>query len=463
MSKQAHQPIIAMALGVILLAPSAASQTLYTMDGTISGTVLHQSSMPPAGACGQPNPLGVPAWSYTVPPPCGGAAPVLGLVPAPGIGDIAVDRTTDLVYVTDGFAVGEYLGDPACPGTPGTILNTYTLPPIPSPASPGGFMGALSGMAIDPVSGMLWVSDPYAIAGLGGYGAPPGTCPSLVVSVAAFAPTVLVPGAPSITDITWDPSTSALWITDVGSVPGAIGLVHKVFVGGISVASIVVGAGPPGGGIGICGVSSALTGIAYDLATPNASSAAALYVVDFTGAVAYIDAFGVGCSPMPCGATASLATPTFYTPSACGSSGSFPTDGLAYSAGGITYGTPRVSTTIETFGQSVLGSTTFGVEITGTAPGTNAWAVVNYSFPGPGFFCPGAPAGGTTLWVDPGAPGLTILIGPLPPGCVAIPAGLPAAPAFTGLNIFVQIVDVPFGGLPAVDASAGMEFTLTAP
>jgi len=444
MSRQIRLALVTLVLAA--LTTPIAAQTLYVMDGTASGAVLHQESIPSGAPCAQPNPLGLPVWPYIVPPPCAG--PPLGPVVGPGFGDIAVDRTTDHVYVTDGLAVGEYTGDPACPAAPGVMLNSYTLPPIPSPFSPGGFMSPLSGMAIDPVAGILWVCDPWTIVGLVGYGAPAGSCPALVVAIPPFAPGVLIPGIPSMTDLTWDPTTGTLWVIDIGTLPGT-GFVHNVAIGGATLGTIGIPAGGP------CGIVPAgLTGVAYDLATPNAASPPSLYVSDVFGTIAYLVA-----APGP----AVLAPPTFYTPSPCGASAIPVTDGLAYSAGGITYGTPRVSTTIETFGQSILGSTTFGVEITGTAPGTNVWAIVNYSFPGPGYLCPGAPAGGTTLWVDPGAPGLTILIGPLPPGCFAIPAGLPAAAALTGLNIFVQVVDVPFGGLPAVDASSGMAFTLTAP
>lgn len=153
----------------------------------------------------------------------------------------------------------------------------------------------------------------------------------------------------------------------------------------------------------------------------------------------------------------------FCAPTACSPWPGPPTSGLALASHGGTYGAPRVATTLTTFGQSILGSGTFGVAFTGTVPGSTVYVIANFSFPGPGFLCPALFAGGTTIWVSPAAPGLVILIGPLPAGCFALPAALPAAAALTGLNVFVQAIDLPVGGLPAVDSSAGMFFILTPP
>ena len=112
--------VFTLMVALCLLGTPANAQTLYTMDGAAS-VALHQESAPPAGACGQPNPLGFFPWFYGV-PICGPFGPVVGpLVPPPAgiLGDLAVDRLADLVYVTDGLVISEHVGDPPCPAAPG--------------------------------------------------------------------------------------------------------------------------------------------------------------------------------------------------------------------------------------------------------------------------------------------------------------------------------------------------------
>ncbi len=433
--------------GAALCAPLGA-QTLYMMD-SISGVVVHQSSRPGTGVCAQPDPLGLTPWSYSVPPPCGGTPPVLV---AGGVsdGDVAVDRLTDLVYVTDGLAIGEFHGDPACDSgiPPGTILNTYTIPPIPSAPSPGGALGLLRGMGIDPVAGILWISDGYAIAGLSGFGAPAGSCPTLVLAVAAFAPQPLLPGFNSISDLTWDPVSGSLWITDIGTDSVDVGYVHNITVTGASITThLIVGFLTSAG---TCSTHHLVLGIAFDLATPNGTSPPAFYVADAFGRIAYVDATS---APL---VIADTAPSTFYTPEPCGFSETLFVTGLAYSSGGITYGTPEDVMQISSFGQSTSPSTTFGIEVSNSPPNSQQILVAGFDYA-----CPGPVVKGTSLWVGLGPPPAIILPLPsLPPDCTSILTPLPAnIPA--GVSIFVQVVAM--SGGTAVDSTQGLEFTITAP
>jgi hypothetical protein len=438
MMKRQFLSFLALGLVALAFAPVSTGQTLYGVDGP-AATVWEFEASAPGAPCAQPNPLGAPPWPYLTPPPptCPPLTPMPGPFPPAGaaiIGDIAVNTITDTVFVTDGAIIGEYVGDPPCGGAvpPGFPVNSF-FPPFP--------IGALTGMGMDSAAGVLWVTDGLFIGGM--IPPPAGTCGPAVVAFPPFI-AILPAFAGILTDITWDPFTGSFWACDTA------GFVHNIAIGGAPAGPpFPVAPGPcfPAG-------PAVLQGIAYDRATPSpiGSPIPRLWVTDGF-VVGYLDIGGAPAGPPG----------NFYAPTPCSPWPGPPTSGLAMASHGGTYGFPRVATTLTTFGQSVLGSGTFGVEFTGTAPGSTVFAIVGFSFPGPGFFCPPAPAGGTFLWVDPTPPGTVVTIGPLPPGCFAIPAALPAAAALNGLNVFVQAVDVPPGGLPAVDASAGMFFTLTAP
>jgi len=437
MTKRQFISFAALSVLLLALAPVSIGQTLYGIDGP-GGSVWEFEATAPGVPCAQPNPLGAPPWPYLFPPPatCPPGSPTPGPFPGPGpggiLGDIALNTVTDTVFVTDGFVISEHVGDPPCGVVPpaGTMLNSF-ISPLPG----------LTGMGFDSAAGILWVTDGLFIMGL--LPSPPGTCAPPAVAFPPFI-AVLPPFAGILTDITWDPFTGTFWACDTA------GFVHNILIGGLPAGPpFPVAPGPcfPAG-------PAVLQGIAYDRATPSpiGSPIPRVFVTDGF-MVAYLDIGGAPSAPPG----------NFYAPMPCTLWPGPPTSGLAMSSHGGTYGFPRVATTLTTFGESILGSGTFGVEFTGTAPGSTVFAVVGFSFPGPGFFCPPAPAGGTFLWVDPTPPGTVVMIGPLPPGCFAIPAALPAAAALTGLNVFVQAVDVPAGGLPAVDASAGMFFTLAPP
>src|SRR4030095_1742970 len=113
-----RQLIVLAAFAAIV--PSASAQRLL---GVSTGApIVWDFTAAPGPPCGQPLPFALPL-PYLLPPLC--AAPVPGPMPAGALlGDIADNPLTDTVFVTDGFAIGQYLGDTFCGGAPpGTLLK----------------------------------------------------------------------------------------------------------------------------------------------------------------------------------------------------------------------------------------------------------------------------------------------------------------------------------------------------
>jgi hypothetical protein len=409
-----------------LCAPLPAQRLL----GVSGGAPLIFDFTAVAGApCGQPLPFVFPT-PFPMPPVCAG--PVPGPIAAGALlGDIADNPLTDTVFVTDGFAIGEYSGDTACfVPPPGMLINNFPAPPMPG--------GALTGMGMDPTGAVtggfptLWVTDGFFLAGV--MPSAPGTCiPPIFLFPPCPIPTPI--GAP-FTDVSWDPSTLTIWACD------AAGFVHNIMP--VAAGCVAVAAPFPAF---TCALAGPLTGIAYDTNTPGVlAPAPALFVTDgFT--VQYLT---LGGGPAPA---------AFYAPIPCSPTPA-PLAGLALSQRSVSYGAPRIVATLDSFGQASSPGPTFGIEISGTPPGSSVFLVAAINVPGPGFACPPLGAVGTTLWVSP--PLLVILaLGALPPGCVAIPLPIPAG-APTGVQVFMQAIMMA-GGPPAADATNGLAFTLGPP
>lgn len=412
---------------VAAAAPLSDAQTLLGVDGTAA--VAWEFSSAPGGPCGAPNPnITATPYAGSV---CTTVNPMGFVQPGSLWGDIADNPLTNTYFVTDGFVVHEFNRRGPC-GVPaqGSLVNSM---------NGAGITGApILGMGMDPTGlstggiPALWFTDGAFVWAM----APsaPGSCAPLALVVPPCGvPTV---GAAPLTDITVDSMTGRLMACDAAGFihhfgPGCAIVMPPVFVGGCS--------------------GGALTGIAFDTSTVSAVTGAppAAYVTDGFS-VDYIDPF-----------TGAPAAPTFYTPVNC-----FPTpgflSGLALTQGGVEYGFSRANSRLTTFGQSSSPGPTFGLQIDFAPPGTNGFLILNFNFPGPGFFCPPLPGVGTNIWVDPTAPGTVIPLGPMGPGC--LPIALPIPPAVpTGLQLFAQAVFIPTGGPPAADATNGIEASISAP
>ena len=409
------------------LTSGADAQTLLGSDG-ISQTAWEFT---PAfgGPCPEPAPL-LAGCPYTV-PFCGVIGPGVAQ-PGSFFGDIADDPLTDTFFLTDGFLIEQYTLDTPCVG-PMTCgpLNTF---PAPS------FMGPITGMGFDNTGGvvaaagtrLLWLTDGFSIAAI--TPGPVGSCTFTPV----FGPCAPI-GVGQMTDITWDPGSGTAWVCDTS------GRVHQIAPTGCTVIN-TFSAAP------LCGLGFGLTGLAFDGGTPTLlplpPSQSALWVTDGT-AVGRLDITGA------------VAAPTFGAPVSC-----FPTpaflNGLALTQHGFRYGNPRIQARLDTYGQASSPGPTFGLEVIAAPPGSAAWMILNFNFPGVGYLCPSVGAAGTKLWVNPAPPAIINFIGLLPPNCAPIPAPVgPGVPV--GLEAYVQFVFLPPGGPPAVDATNAIAVTFMRP
>jgi hypothetical protein len=424
---------------ILCLSPLVGAQMLYTMDGMTGIAWEHPLAAGPP--CGQPtsNPF---FWGFVNRPPPGcppGSAVLAPVPPLPNIiGGIDVDRLTDIIYITDGNNIEEFLGGSVVGATPpGSPVNSYAVPP--------GLFGQVTALAVDgigwvPGTPTLWLSDGFRVMGV--TPGAPGCLPATVIFPAfqhGLGPSVV------ISDLTWDPFTGTLWVSDT------LGWIHQMAVGG--------GPAGPSWPVTACGLAAPLQGIAYDVgslakfAFVGAQMAPAVFVTDGFN-IAYIDVN-----------TGLQAPPTFYAPTPC-TPVMMMTQGLAYAAKGITYGAGGGNLLVTSSGQSSSPGPTFTLYAVGTTPGSVMWATVGANALAPGYFCPPLMAVGQPLWVDfITPPGQMILLGPTPPlpGVMTIPAAIPPGVP-NGAAIFVQFWEDLSGGAggPFVSSDA-IGFTITMP
>ncbi|MFT7465268.1 MAG: hypothetical protein ACI9EF_003633 [Pseudohongiellaceae bacterium] len=410
-----------------ILAPTPSAQTLLGSDNI--NLLAWEFSPAPANPCNQPNPL-VAFCPFTT-PTCGITSPGFAQ-PGQLWGDIADDPLTDTFYLTDGRIIEQYTLDTPCSGP-------LTCGPVSSFMAPS-FMGPITGMGFDNTGGvvappgtpLLWLTDGRMIAAI-----TPGPCGYVPV----FGPCLVagIGAGDQLTDLTWDPSSGSLWACTNA------GLVHNIAP---TLCAVVSTFAPDN-----CGLfGSPLTGIAFDAGTPAllplTPSLPTLYVTNGF-VVARMDT--TGAPPVP----------TFGSPSNCTPTPQF-LSGLALTQHGGSFGFNRVNARLDTYGQSSTPGPTFGLEVYNPPAGANAWLILNFNFPGLGFFCPPLPGAGTNIWVDPTAPGTVTNLGPMSSTCTAIPLPIPPLVP-VGLEAFAQFVFVPTTGPPAVDATNGIYTTVMLP
>ncbi len=432
---------------VIAISPTVEAQTLFGFDGGTATAV--QFDMIPGFAC-------PPTVPTLVPYPTAGiavcaAAPVILPPGGPAItplGDIAVNRITDTTFVTDGVTIYEFVNGSAVFGPPpGGPVHNYAVPPILTAA---GIMGPLTGMGMDSVGlftggiPTLFVTDGAFIAGIAT--PPPGSCAAPFVSVPAFAHGIV--GGPFLTDITIDPFTGTFWACGAGG-----GVFNVAFGGGLAAGGAFAA--------GICGAAG-LTGIAYDLASPGIpgfgtnAPAPAVFVTDGF-IVEYIDL-----------GTAGPAAATFYASGGPCIPTPAPLNGLAYSTHAVNWAGPPGGTAIASVGQSSAPGPSFGLGMTGGTGGSNTWVFFGINAPpvaSGGFFCPGIPSLGSTLYVDIFAPpGGLIFLGAMPgSGVFFVPSPIGAGPP-PGVQVYAQFLeDFSTVGLGPFTLTDPMELTISAP
>ncbi len=397
-------------LALAALAAAPAAQTIYGVMGS-NGTVIEMSG-PPAGACGYPDGPIASSFVYVQPATCAGN-PVPGVFevgPANLIvGDVAVDREKDIVYVTDGAAIAAY------DGASGAMIEHFTAAGL-------GLSMPLTGLGFDAQTGWLWITDIDEFAAL----EPDGTCTPTPRWLATTPPL----GLGNLGDIDMDPQTGELWVCDDMGQVARFALGAAVFTNLVNVAGL---GGLCGGGLG-----PTLSGLCMDAA----ENATVLAVTDGPRVVRF-SVVGFGGTGAPPSA--------FAFPSTCWANpGPAPLQGLAYAAHAVTYGPGALL--LDVTGQSVLpGAITLSGQ--GGAAGA-AWVLYDL-----GAACPPLNLLGQQLLLPVG-PGFGFF-GPLPwAGGVAaltLPGALPAAGAVPyDLSAFLQVYVLTGGGWVA---SNGVSFT----
>lgn len=274
-----------------LAAAPLAAQSLY---GISSNGNMVQFNGPKDPACNYPSGPLLGQYGYALPFFC----PHPGTLPAAPspLGDVALDKVNDELYITDGTSIARTQSF-------GTIVAGFDA------VIGGSGMGPLTGLGWDATNGLLWVTDGTQAAA---YLTPPDPGCPMGASIVA-GPFALPLGAGAIaTDIDWDPLTGTLWTCDT------TGKVSNVLVGGGLAGFGVfdaVAASP-------CALAPGLQGLAID----SGSVAGTLYVTD-GATVAYLTAAGGG----------GPANPTFYSPGPCNPTLA-PLKGLAFDAHGTLYG-----------------------------------------------------------------------------------------------------------------------------
>ena len=394
-------------LGVAVLGVAGA-QSLYEHDAF--GTLTWPEFTGPPAACGYPNGPLLSTWTYLQGVPCVWLNPV---PPGSNFGDVTDNMIKDLVYVTDGKSVAEFIAP---------IGQQTNVMPV------AGVFGTapLTGLGFDGPANILWITDGAIVFGV--TPSPAGSCAPPAPAVPPFAHV----GPGPATDVTWVPSVGLVVVCDAAG-----------FVTGYTPAGAV--AIPPYFALGVCGLAgTALEGIAADTSTGCGGTAPVISISNgFT--VARIFLFGGGAAP-----------PTFYQTATCSPVPLPMSLGLAYAARPIKYGAGS-GPIIKATGQSCLPSPTFSISVSAGPPGGVGYLIVGLS---PA--CPPLTLLGQPLLVFP----LTTILGPFPLNAIGgftLPAALPppggAVPC--GISVYTQW----FTRSPANvwRSSDGLEFTFSLP
>ncbi len=138
---------------------------------------------------------GVPINVYPAIPPLPPGP--IGFAPP---GAVSIDSTNGMTWFSNG---------PFIANTPHNAYPAGAPVFAPFPAPPVLGAGMVMGMAIDPVAGILWLTDGFVVAGV-------VPVPGGPVVVPPFAP--FFGGLPPLSGLEWDPITGTLWAVDIGGI-----------------------------------------------------------------------------------------------------------------------------------------------------------------------------------------------------------------------------------------------------
>ncbi|MFT7616764.1 MAG: hypothetical protein ACI97A_000393 [Planctomycetota bacterium] len=165
-----------------------------------------------------------------------GAEPLPGsgaLFPGPLSGGMTIDQVTSTIYASDGFTITTDINPRYFPFV---AVVPFPGPPAPAPAIVTG--GPITGMAIDTVAGILWMTDGFGLAGF----APVAPYPMIVPPVPL---PFVAPFTGGLSGLDWEPSSGTFWACD------PTGGIYHFFLGGAPIGpqpvTFVPAAGPLGG------------------------------------------------------------------------------------------------------------------------------------------------------------------------------------------------------------------------
>lgn len=332
-------------------------------------------------------------------------------MPDIAVGDIAVDRENDAVWVTDGLVVANYAKD-------GTPLARFDNPFAPF---------VLTGIAWARLNdcATLLITDGWKVAAVH---LPLASSSPKRVSY-ALAPRRLVL-AGLATDVDFDPLSYSLFFANSDGT-----ITNELVNGGLGRAGVFTV--PPHCGDYVRG----LTGIAVDTAAGDA-----LYVTD-------------GFLVLRITMNGTFAEPTFYSPQKYYEwPGSVPISGLAFDASPVVFGEPcgipDVTPEIGWIGQAISPNRSFALTVANATPHAPAFLLIGSAAAIPPVILPDV-----QLVVSP----VVALAGPFEVGSrgsLILPAPIPIGVGGAGLSVYVQWV---VQTEETLFASPGLEMTFGLP
>lgn len=394
------------ALGV---AANANAQSLWGVHGA-SGQVVQVAGPSLEGV---PGPSGPVTAALPIDAPFLCPTPTAWMPDVP-VGDVAVDRATDTLWVTDGNTIGHYT-------KAGAVLGAFDNP----------LTHMLRGLGWGLVDGqpVLWITDGYSVGGV--------QLPTFKACTATplftFPPRpVTSPGDPA--DVDFDPATVTLFFANLDGT-----ITNETLDGALGPYGTFE---PPP----YCGTDTpaGFTGIAVDT-----SVAGVLYLTN--GLQVLRIQMGGGFD--------SFAPGTFYSPmSFFDWPGEVPIAGLAFDASPVLFAEPcglaRVTPEPGWVGQATSPNPNFALTLTNAEPGALAWLMIGADAVNP--YVEGTPFA-LSVWPPVAA------LGPFPvdaDGVVVIGAPLPERLGGVGYTALAQWV---VAGRDGAFVSAGLAMTFSMP
>jgi hypothetical protein len=358
------KPVFAFGWAWAALASLAPAQRIWTLSG-LPGVIEESAA------------TGALLSAFALPPP---------LVPfAAPLGDLAVDRATGTLWLTDGFTIAQ------ATRTGGAILRAEPVPPP---------FGPLTGLAFDVSVGLpnLWITDGFLVGNFGI--APAGLFPLAPPFPAPF---------PALVGLDFDSATGTLWVLDgLGAIANVdpfglvLGFVAPPAVVLAPYTAIAVDTTLPGGPL----VPRVWVRGADDI--ENLLTGAVVEGYEFVGATSE----GIGFAPMPNRYGAGTPGPSGFVPDI---------DWVG--------------------GFATIGNDVCGITISNAVPGPSL-LVFSGAAADPPVFVP--PVG--DLWVDPLAILMTaalLAVGPGPGFAGQIfSIDIPPDPTLVGASFFTQWLNV---------------------